>query len=111
MAEPRYSCLCNQLALLAAVEGAALATPGIESAHWLARAFWLSGMAIAVCGVLLGALMCRSFYLFFAEDMVDSRPLRMRLNLSTNAMLIHHVADLFATPSMVRPLLSQDHDE
>ena len=94
----------NQLTLLAGVEAAALSINGVESAHWLARAFWLSGLVLAVGGVLVGALVSRSFYMFFEEDMVDSRPLQLltRLNLSTNAVLIHLIADLFAIPSMVR---------
>jgi len=92
------------LTLLASVEAAALTIPGIETAHWLTRAFWLGGTAIAVCGVLTGAMIPGAFHIFFGEDIdkdVESSGAHRWLTLETNAALVHEIDGLFSLPTLV----------
>lgn len=91
----------TQLTLLASVEAAALAVPGIETAHWLTRSFWLGGTALAVCGVLTGAMIPGAFHIFFGEDMEQNSPQHRSLTLDTNAALVHEIDGLFSLPTLV----------
>ena len=86
--------------MLAGVETAALAIPGIETTHWLTRSCWLGGAALAVCGMLTNGLSRGILDMTFDEDM--DLELRVgRLTLDSDAKLLHLVDILLGMPSAV----------
>lgn len=89
--------------MLAGVGAAALAIPGIETAHWLSRAFLMGSMVVAVCGFLVGAMLPGVFCIFFDEDLgIDpSIPSPRHLTMETDHVLLHHINKLFEAPSTV----------
>ncbi|KAJ7733339.1 hypothetical protein B0H16DRAFT_1768663 [Mycena metata] len=90
------------LALLAGIPAAALAIPGIETAHWLARAFFVSGTALAVCGVIVGTLGGGIFDIFFEEDINAcahaNDPHHRFLTLEASPQLCHRIVTLHNWP-------------
>jgi hypothetical protein len=93
----------SQLTLFASVETGALAIPGIETSHWLTRAFWLGGTMIAVCGILTGAMLPGACHVFFGENesLECKGDPNLRLTLDTNAALFHQIDALFSLPTLV----------
>ncbi|KAF7365887.1 hypothetical protein MVEN_00463700 [Mycena venus] len=86
------------LALLAGVEAAALAVPGIETAHWLARACFFAGTALAVCGVIVGRFVSGIFDIFFGEDITATHddPGHRFLTLDASPRLCHRIGLLYS---------------
>jgi hypothetical protein len=96
----------HQLALLASVEATALSISGIETAHWLARAFFIGSAAVSVCGVLTGAVLPGVFHIFWGEDIYPPlHPADHRwLTLQNNAALLHQIDGLLLLPTLVHHL-------
>ena len=93
-----------QIALLAGVAASALAIPGIETAHWAARAFLMGSMLFAICGVLIMAMAGGIFYIFFGEDLENPNGQGMTLGESPETrVLLHRVDILVGQPAEVSP--------
>lgn len=92
----------RQLAGLAFIGVVALVIPGIQTAHWLARAGWLAGALLAICGMLTGAITEGIMQLVFEEDLCNYTGGKERLSLKSHAEILHRVDKLLCMPSMVR---------
>lgn len=91
-----------QITLLAGVAASALAIPGIETAHWLARAFLMGSMLFAICGVLIMATTDGIFYIFFGEDLENSNGQGLTLGESPEVRsLLHRVDVVIGLPAEV----------
>jgi len=83
--------------LLATVGAATLAIPGIETTHWLARAFLMGSMLLAICSIIICVMMSGVFDNIFGEEMHPPEG-RQHLTLKTDSVLLHKVDVLFDMP-------------
>lgn len=80
--------------------------PGVQTAHWMARAGWLAGALLAVCGILTGAFTEGIIHLVFEEDLSKGNTGgHDRLNLNADAEILHRVDEVLCMPSTVRARL------
>ena len=69
----------------------------------MARAGWLAGALLAICGVLTGALTEGIIHLIFERDLsYDNTGEHDRLNINAHAEILHRVDGVLCMPSTVR---------
>ena len=98
-----HNALINvQLIGLASLQVVAMIIPSEQAAHWMARAGWLAGALLAICGVLTGALTEHIIHLVFERDLSYNTGGHDRLNINTDAEILHRVDSVLSMPSTVR---------
>lgn len=91
-----------QLTGLAILQFIAMIILGEQSIHWMARAGWLAGASLAICGILTGALTEGIIHLVFGRDLSGNTGEHDRLNINAHAEILHRVDGVLCMPSTVR---------